>query len=55
LYAGEIEIGDGKTSSEAEAQFTCEGSQNQPALTDESPEIFMIGSVYAFYTPQENS
>ena len=51
LYSGTITIGDGPSSAEAVAEFTYEGTDRQPALTDSSPENAMIGPVAAVFTP----
>jgi len=53
LYSGEITIGGGAAVAEAEAQYTYEGSADQPALTGESPENGMLGAVTAAYIPPQ--
>ena len=51
LCRGVIEIGGEPAEAQAEAVFTFEGADNQPALSAEAPESAMIGPVTASYKP----
>jgi hypothetical protein len=50
VYSGVIAIGDVPVTVQAGADFTYEASDRQAALTGDSPENSMIGSVTASYT-----
>ena len=45
LYTGIITVGDSPAATEPDVQFFYEASDNQPALTADSPEISMISDV----------
>jgi len=47
LYSGKITLGDNPITVQADAKFFYEASDNQPALTEDSPENSMIGPVTA--------
>jgi len=47
LYSGKITVGDNPATVQADVKFFFEGSDNQPALTENSPENSMIGAVTA--------
>jgi hypothetical protein len=51
LYSGSITISDATTTAEASAEYFYEASDDQPALTVDSPENAMIGAVTARYAP----
>ena len=51
LYSGVITIGDVPVTVQADVEFVYEESDNQAALTGESPENKMIGMVTASFTP----
>ncbi|MCL2058482.1 MAG: DUF2271 domain-containing protein [Oscillospiraceae bacterium] len=51
LYSGVIEIGNAPVTVQAEAEYIYEGSGNQSALTGDSQENAMIGTVTAAYVP----
>ncbi len=52
LYSGTVTVGDSfDYTVSAESEFIYEGSEDQPALTEASPENGMIGEVTAVYTP----
>jgi len=51
LFSGEIELNGEAASTDATAEYTYVKSDEQPALTDKSPENAMIGLVKAEYIP----
>jgi hypothetical protein len=51
LHSGVITIGDAPATATAVAEYNYEASGNQPALTGESPENAMIGTVTASFAP----
>jgi hypothetical protein len=51
LYSGVITIGGEAVTVIADAKFVYEASDGQAALTDDSPENAMIGTVTAVFTP----
>ena len=51
IYSGVITIGDAPVEVYAEAEYIYESSDNQPALSDDSPEISMITAVTANFVP----
>ena len=51
LYSGVITIGDVPDTLQADVEFVYEGSDDQAALTSESPENKMIGTVTASFVP----
>ena len=54
LYSGVITIGDTPVTVTADAEYNYETSGNQAALSSESPENAMIGTVTASFTPAVN-
>lgn len=51
LYSGKITVSDDPSTARAEAEFFYEGTGDQPALDNDSPENSMIGSVTASFAP----
>ncbi len=51
LYSGSIKIDNAPTTAEASAKYLYEASGDQPALTSDSSENSMIGTVKASYAP----
>ena len=51
LYSGVITISDEPVTVQADVEFVYEKSNNQAALTEDSPENAMIGAVTASFTP----
>jgi len=49
LFSGEVIIDDNVTIKKADAEYTFEGSNNRPALTETSTEVKMISSVLVEY------
>ena len=54
LFSGVIKIGDEPATVTAEAEYNYEASGNQAALTSDSPENSMIGTVTVSFTPTAN-
>ena len=55
LYSGVIEIGDEPVTVQADAEYIYEADDKQAALTSDSPENAMIGTVTASFVPAENN
>jgi len=52
MYSGVITIGNTSVTVETDAEFFYEASDNQPALSDKSPDNFMITTVTANFVPR---
>lgn len=52
LYSGDIELGETLATAEASMDYIYEASDDQPALSSDSPENSMIGAVTAQYIPE---
>ena len=48
LYSGVISVGDSVSAAQAQAEYFYEGTQEQPALTQDAPENAMITNVAAY-------
>ena len=55
LYSGVIEVGDNPVTVQGDVEFFYEGANDQPALSDNSPENTMIGAVTASFVPGANN
>ena len=51
VYSGSITVGDSPAAKQADAEFFFEATEEQPALSEESPEASMIENVTAEYIP----
>ena len=51
MYFGTVMVGDTHAIVEADVEYIYESSDNQPALSNDSPENLMIGVVTASFVP----